>query len=305
MNKLLGKITEADGFVESEKARLRKQLMQIERLQVKEYNITATIDFIKSHTGNYQPEWGIILGTGLGRLVNEIEIDHILEYKDIPNFPVSTVESHKGRLIFGRLSGHKLVAMQGRFHFYEGYTIQQITFPVRVMKALGIQRLVVSNASGGVNPGYEVGDLMIINDHINLLPNPLIGPNDDLLGPRFPDMSQPYDRRMIATAVEIAGRLNIRYHLGCYVALSGPTLETPAEYRYIRTIGGDAVGMSTIPEVIVARHMAIPCFAVSIITDLGVDGKIKEVSLDDVINAANAAEPKMTELIKKLIWEIK
>ena len=261
----------------------------------------TTINFIKSHTGNYQPEWGIILGTGLGRLVGEIEIDHILEYKDIPGFPVSTVESHKGRLIFGRLAGRKVVAMQGRFHYYEGYTMQQITFPVRVMKALGIQRLAVSNASGGVNPGYEVGDLMIINDHINLLPNPLIGPNDDSLGPRFPDMSEPYDRRMIALALKIAKQTEIRCHTGCYVALSGPTLETPAEYRYIRTIGGDAVGMSTVPEVIVARHMSVPCFAVSIITDLGVDGKIKEVTLNDVIAAANAAEPKMTTLIKELI----
>jgi len=264
-------------------------------------NITKAIDFIESQTGKYQPEWGIILGTGLGRLVNEIEIDHTLEYADIPDFPVSTVESHKGRLIFGRLAGQKVVAMQGRFHYYEGYTMQQITFPVRVMKALGIQRLVVSNASGGVNPNFEVGDLMIINDHINLLPNPLIGPNIDSMGPRFPDMSQPYDSRMIAAAVDIANRLGIRYQLGCYVALSGPTLETPAEYRYIRTIGGDAVGMSTVPEVIVAKHMSIPCFAVSIITDLGVEGKIKEVSINDVIEAANKAEPKMTALIKELI----
>ena len=264
----------------------------------------SAVNFIESHTGTYQPEWGIILGTGLGRLVNEIEIDYSLEYNDIPDFPVSTVESHKGRLIFGQLAGRKVVAMQGRFHYYEGYTMQQITFPVRVMKALGIQRLVVSNASGGVNPDFEVGDLMIINDHINLLPNPLIGPNIDSMGPRFPDMSQPYDRRMITAAVDIAKRMNISYQLGCYVALSGPTLETPAEYRYIRTIGGDAVGMSTVPEVIVARHMAIPCFAVSIITDLGVDGKIKEVSINDVIEAANAAEPKMTVLIKELISKL-
>jgi len=264
-------------------------------------NMKRAIDFIESQTGKYQPEWGIILGTGLGRLVNEIEIDHTLEYADIPDFPVSTVESHKGRLIFGQLAGRKVIAMQGRFHYYEGYTMQQITLSVRVMKTLGIKRLVVSNASGGVNPAYEVGDLMIINDHINLLPNPLIGPNIDSMGPRFPDMSEPYDRRMIAAAVNIAKRAGIRYQLGCYVALSGPTLETPAEYRYIRTIGGDAVGMSTVPEVIVARHMSIPCFAVSIITDLGVDGKIKEVSIDDVILAANTAEPKMTALIKELI----
>ena len=265
--------------------------------------IQNTASFIESHTGQYQPEWGIILGTGLGRLANEIEIDHILEYKNIPDFPVSTVEGHKGRLIFGSLSGRKVVAMQGRFHYYEGYTMQQITFPVRVMKALGIKRLVVSNASGGVNPAYEVGDLMILNDHINLLPNPLIGTNDDLLGPRFPDMSQPYDRPMIATAANIACRMGIRCHQGCYVALTGPTLETPAEYRYIRIIGGDAVGMSTVPEVIVARHASIPCFAVSIITDLGVEGKIREVSLNDVLEAANKAEPKMTALIRELIKE--
>ena len=261
----------------------------------------TAVNFIESQTNKYQPEWGIILGTGLGRLVNEIEIDYSLEYKDIPGFPVSTVESHKGRLIFGRLSGCKVVAMQGRFHYYEGYTMQQITLPVRVMKMLGVRRLIVSNASGGVNPNYEVGDLMIINDHINLLPNPLIGPNIDSMGPRFPDMSEPYDRHLITAAADIAGRMGIRYHLGCYVALSGPTLETPAEYRYIRTIGGDAVGMSTVPEVIVARHASIPCFAVSIITDLGVEGKIKEVSLQDVVNAASAAEPKMTALIGELI----
>ena len=266
--------------------------------------MTDTVHFIETHTGKYMPEWGVILGTGLGKLVDEIEIDHVLEYRDIPDFPVSTVESHKGRLIFGRLAGRRVVAMQGRFHYYEGYTMQQITFPVRVMKRLGIQRLAVSNASGGVNPDYEVGDLMLINDHINLLPNPLIGANDDAMGPRFPDMSEPYDHRLLDMAVNIANRLGIRYHQGCYVALSGPTLETPAEYRYIRAIGGDAVGMSTVPEVIVARHASIPCFAVSIITDLGVEGKIKEVSLDDVIRAANAAEPKMTALIKELIRKI-
>jgi len=263
--------------------------------------IQKTVQFIESHIGKYDPEWGVILGTGLGRLAHEIEIAHILKYKDIPDFPVSTVESHRGRLIFGRFAGRKVVAMQGRFHYYEGYTMQQITFPVRVMKALGIRRLIVSNVSGGVNPDYEVGDLMIINDHINLLPNPLIGLNDDSLGPRFPDMSEPYDRRMIAAAAAIADRLGIRCHQGCYVALSGPTLETPAEYRYIRIIGGDAVGMSTVPEVIVARHGSIPCFAVSIITDLGVEGKIKEVSLNDVLAAAGAAEPQMTALIRELI----
>ncbi len=268
---------------------------------ITESKIQQTVDFIESHTGKYQPEWGIILGTGLGKLVDEIDIEYTLEYKNIPDFPVSTVEGHHGRLIFGLLAGRRVMAMQGRFHYYEGYTMQQITFPVRVMKVLGIRKLVVSNASGGVNPDYEVGDLMIIDDHINLLPNPLIGQNIDSMGPRFPDMSEPYDRQLMATAVNIARKMGIRYHLGCYVALSGPTLETPAEYNYIRVIGGDAVGMSTVPEVIVARHMSIPCFAVSIITDLGVDGKIKEVSLNDVLDAANAAEPKMTKLIKELI----
>ncbi len=263
--------------------------------------IQNTVAFIETHTNTFRPEWGIILGTGLGGLINEIDIEHTLEYKDIPNFPVSTVESHHGRLIFGQLSGKKVMAMQGRFHYYEGYTMQQITFPVRVMKRMGISRLVVSNASGGVNPDYEVGDVMILNDHINLLPNPLIGPNIDSLGPRFPDMSEPYDRKMIASALEIAGKINIRCHTGCYVAMSGPTLETPKEYHYVRVIGGDAVGMSTVPEVIVARHMSIPCFAVSIITDLGVPGKIREVSLGDVLSAANGAEPKMTKLIKELI----
>ena len=263
--------------------------------------IQSAVDFIHAHTSNYAPDWGIILGTGLGGLINEIEVESVLDYKDIPHFPVSTVESHCGKLIFGKLSGKKIVAMQGRFHYYEGYTMQQVTFPVRVMKFLGIQQLIVSNASGGVNPDYEVGDIMILDDHINLLPNPLIGPNEDTLGPRFPDMSQPYDEKLIARAVEIARRLNIRYHLGCYVALSGPTLETPKEYQYIRVIGGDAVGMSTVPEIIVARHMSIPCFAVSIITDLGVPGKIKEVSLDDVLHAAGNTEPKMTRLIRELV----
>ncbi len=263
--------------------------------------ITHTVDFIESRIGKYRPEWGIILGTGLGGLINEITIEHVLEYKDIPNFPLSTVNGHHGRLIFGALAGRKVVAMQGRFHYYEGYSMQQITFPVRVMKVLGIRRLVVSNASGGVNPDFEVGDMMILDDHINLLPNPLIGPNIDSMGPRFPDMSEPYDRGMIASALKIARGMNARCQAGCYVALSGPTLETPKEYHYVRVIGGDTVGMSTVPEVIVARHMSIPCFAVSIITDLGIDGRIKEVSLDDVLAAAAAAEPKMTRLIKELI----
>jgi purine-nucleoside phosphorylase len=260
-----------------------------------------SVEFIQSKT-NIQPVFGIILGTGLGGLVKEIEIVDEISYEDIPNFPVSTVESHSGKLIFGYLGGKQIVAMQGRFHYYEGYDMQQVTFPVRVMKLLGIQKLFVSNASGGVNPDFEVGEIMILNDHINLFPtNPLIGKNIDELGPRFPDMSKPYDHHMIELAQAIAKENNIRVATGTYLGLTGPTLETPAEYGYVRTIGADAVGMSTVPEIIVARHMSIPCFAISIITDLGVPGKIKEVSLQDVIEVASRQEPKMTLIMKELI----
>lgn len=263
-----------------------------------------SVAYIQSRTV-VQPTIGIILGTGLGGLVKEIEIIDEIEYKDIPNFPVSTVESHKGKLIFGNLGGKQVVAMQGRFHYYEGYNMKQVTFPVRVMKLLGIQRLFVSNASGGVNPDFEVGEIMIQDDHINLFPeHPLIGKNIDELGPRFPDMSQPYDRKMIEMAKEIAVENNIKVSVGTYLGLTGPTLETPAEYKYVRVIGADAVGMSTVPEVIVARHMNIPCFAISIITDLGVPGKIKEVSLQDVIDVANRQEPKMTLIMRELISRV-
>ena len=214
-------------------------------------------DYINSKT-QVKPSIGIILGTGLGGLVKEIEVIDEISYQDIPHFPVSTVESHSGKLIFGNLGGKKVVAMQGRFHFYEGYNMQQVTFPVRVMKLLGIERLFVSNASGGVNPDFEVGEIMILNDHINLFPaHPLIGKNIDELGPRFPDMSEPYDHQMIEVAKKIAAENSIKISVGTYAALTGPTLETPAEYGYVRAIGADAVGMSTIPEVIVARHMDI------------------------------------------------
>lgn len=261
-------------------------------------------DFISNHT-QIKPSVGIILGTGLGGLVKEIEIVNEIPYTDIPHFPVSTVESHSGKLIFGNLGGKQVVAMQGRFHYYEGYSMQQVTFPVRVMKLLGIQQLFVSNASGGVNPDFEVGEIMILDDHINLFPaHPLIGRNIDELGPRFPDMSEPYDPKMIGMAKDIAAENNIRVAVGTYAALTGPTLETPAEYGYIRAIGADAVGMSTIPEVIVARHMEIPCFAISIITDLGVPGKIKKVSLQDVIEVASRQEPKMTLIMRELISRI-
>ncbi len=263
--------------------------------------IQEAVDFIQTKT-QVKPEFGIILGTGLGGLVKEIEIIDEIPYEQIPNFQVSTVESHKGRLIFGNLGGKKVVAMQGRFHFYEGYSLQEVTFPVRVMKLLGIAKLFVSNASGGVNPDFEVGEIMIINDHINFFPgNPLIGKNLDELGPRFPDMSDPYDTDLIDRAVEIAAKNNIRVSQGVYLGLTGPTLETPAEYKFVRVVGADAVGMSTVPEVIVARHMEIPTFAISIITDLGVPGKIKKVSVQDVIAVASRQEPKMTLIMKELI----
>ncbi|MES2799193.1 MAG: purine-nucleoside phosphorylase [Bacteroidota bacterium] len=263
-----------------------------------------SVAFIQSKT-KVQPTIGIILGTGLGGLVKEINVIDEIPYDQIPHFPVSTVESHKGKLIFGELGGKQVVAMQGRFHFYEGYNMQQVTYPVRVMKLLGIERLFVSNASGGVNPDFEVGEIMIQNDHINLFPaHPLIGKNFDELGPRFPDMSVPYDPKMIELAKNIAAENNIRVAVGCYAGLTGPTLETPAEYKYVRVIGADAVGMSTVPEVIVARHMNIPCFAISIITDLGVPGMIQETSLDDVIAVASRQEPKMTLIMKELISRI-
>lgn len=260
--------------------------------------------FIQSRT-KVKPTIGIILGTGLGGLVKEINVIDEIPYDQIPNFPVSTVESHSGKLIFGELGGKHVVAMQGRFHYYEGYSLQQVTFPVRVMKFLGIEKLFVSNASGGVNPDFEVGEIMILDDHINLFPgNPLIGKNFDELGPRFPDMSEPYDPTMIALAREIAKENNIKVSVGTYAGLTGPTLETPAEYQYVRNTGADAVGMSTVPEVIVARHMEIPCFAISIITDLGVKGKIKKVSLQDVIDVASRQEPKMTIIMKELISRV-
>jgi len=265
--------------------------------------IKESAEFLQNKT-NSQPKVGIILGTGLGGLVNEIDIKHSISYKDIPNFPLSTVEGHSGRLIFGNLGGKGVVAMQGRFHFYEGYPMDKVTFPVRVMKLLGIENLVVSNASGGVNPDYEVGDLMILSDHINLIPNPLIGANIAELGPRFPDMSEPYCKDLISKAESIAKANNLPLQKGVYVALTGPTLETPAEYKYMRIIGGDTVGMSTAPEVIVARHMDIPCFAMSVITDLGVPGKIQKVTHEEIQKVSEVAEPKLTLIIKELIESI-
>jgi purine-nucleoside phosphorylase len=266
-------------------------------------NTKESANFITEKT-NFNPEIGIILGTGLGGLVSEIEIEHSLPYNEIPNFPLSTVEGHSGRLILGILGGKKVVAMQGRFHFYEGYCMEKVTFPVRVMKFLGIKNLILSNASGGVNPDYEVGDLMILEDHICLIPNPLIGANLDELGSRFPDMSDPYCKDMIQIAQQIASENNLPIQKGVYVALTGPTLETPAEYKYMRIIGGDTVGMSTAPEVIVARHMGIPCFAMSVITDLGIPGKIQKVTHEEIQKVSEVAEPKLTLIIKQLISKI-
>ena len=265
-------------------------------------SIRNTTEYIKKRIGDFEPEAGIILGTGLGGLVSEIEVEKQLMYSNIPDFPMSTLEFHSGKLIFGTLAGKKVVAMQGRLHYYEGYTMQQITLPVRVMKMLGIQTLFVSNASGSLNPAFKKGDLMVIDDHINLQPlNPLVGRNYSELGPRFPDMSQPYKQHLIDKALKIAATNNITCHKGVYVAVTGPNLETRAEYKYLRIIGGDAVGMSTVPEVIVANHMGLPVFAVSVLTDEGFPEILNPVSVEDILAVAREAEPKMTMILKELI----
>jgi len=266
--------------------------------------IKETAAFLKErmHTS---PETAIILGTGLGNLANEITEKYEIKYQDIPNFPVSTVEGHSGKLIFGKLGNKDIMAMQGRFHYYEGYSMKEVTFPVRVMKELGIKTLFVSNASGGMNDAFEIGDLMIIRDHINFFPeHPLRGKNFTELGTRFPDMSEAYSKELIAKAKQIAAKNNIKVVEGVYVGTSGPTFETPAEYRYFRTIGGDAVGMSTVPEVIVANHAGLRCFGISIVTDLGVPGKIVEVSHEEVQEIGNSVQPLMTLIMKELIREI-
>jgi purine-nucleoside phosphorylase len=265
--------------------------------------INQTISFINQRIKN-KPEIGIILGTGLAGLAKEIKVETVLNYEDIPNFPVSTVEGHHGKLIFGTLGKKKVMALQGRFHYYEGYAMHQVTFPVRIMKFMGINMLFVSNASGGINPAFEIGDLMIITDHINLLPNPLIGKHYEEFGPRFPDMSKTYDTGLIKLAEKIANANGVKIQKGCYVGVTGPTLETPKEYEYFRAIGGDTVGMSTVPEVIVARQMEMACFAISIITDLGVPGKIRKVEFEEILKVAEKSEPKMTLIMKKLIEEL-
>ena len=266
--------------------------------------IKATANYIKERI-NATPEIGIILGTGLGGLVKEIEIKESIPYSEIPNFPVSTVDGHAGRLIYGTLGNKEVLAMQGRFHFYEGYSMKEVTFPVRVLKYVGISHLFVSNASGGLNPGWHVGEIVIITDHINFFPeHPLRGKNESELGPRFPDMSKCYDERLRNKAKLIALENNIVVKEGVYVGVSGPTFETPAEYKMFRLLGGDLVGMSTVPEVIVARHMNLKVFGISIVTDSGVPGEIVEISHEEVQEVAMKAEPKMTLIMKNLIQGI-
>ena len=266
--------------------------------------IKATANFIKERI-NASPETGIILGTGLGGLVNEIEILDSIPYNEIPDFPVSTVEGHAGRLIYGKLGNKEVLAMQGRFHYYEGYSMKELTFPVRVMKFVGITQLFVSNASGGLNPDWHVGDIVLINDHINFFSeHPLHGKNENELGPRFPDMSKVYDERLRNKAKMIAIENNIVVKEGIYIGVQGPTFETPAEYKMFRILGADVIGMSTVPEVIVARHMNLKVFGISIVTDSGVPGEIVEISHEEVQEVAMKAEPKMTVIMKKLIESI-
>jgi purine-nucleoside phosphorylase len=267
-------------------------------------SLTEAAAYIQAQSNNFQPTTGIILGTGLGALAQEVEVAHSISYADIPHFPVSTVESHAGRLLLGTLGGHAVAVLQGRFHYYEGYTMEQVAMPVRVLKLLGISQLFISNAAGGLNPEFGISDLMLIDDHLNLLPgNPLIGPNDPELGPRFPDMYAPYDAALLTRARAAAEALgqSATTQRGVYAACPGPMLETPAEYRYLRTIGADAVGMSTVPEVIAARHLGLPVLAVSVITDLCYPGQLKPVVLSEILAAAAVAEPRLTALIKKLL----
>ena len=266
--------------------------------------IKKTADYIRNRVGEI-PNTAIILGTGLGELVHEIDHKKEIPYTEIPNFPVSTVEGHSGKLIIGTLGGKKVMAMQGRFHYYEGYNMKEVTFPIRVFQALGIEYLFVSNAAGGMNPSFDIGDIMLIEDHINMFPeHPLHGKNFNELGTRFPDMSEAYDKELRLKAMEIAREKNIKLQHGIYVGVQGPTFETPAEYHFFRVIGGDAVGMSTVPEVIVANHAKMKVLAFSIITDLGVTGKIVEVSHEDVQEAAKIAQPKMAEIMRTLIQTI-
>lgn len=265
--------------------------------------INKAAEYVRSRMGDRVPFAGIVLGSGLGKLADKIENQIVIDYKDIPSFPVSTAVGHAGKMILGDLGGKFVVAMKGRFHYYEGYPMDLVTLPIRVMKVLGIRYLFVSNAAGGVNFDYKIGDLMIIKDHINLLPNPLIGKNMDDFGPRFPDMTRPYDLSLIALAEKLADEMGMKMRKGVYLASTGPTYETPSEYKYFRTIGADAVGMSTIPEVIVARHSSIPVFGVSVITNEAHDDYAEDYvnDGDDVVAAADAAADRMTALFTGII----
>jgi len=273
----------------------------VEDLKVK---ITESIEFINQKS-KIKPKIAIILGTGLGELAEDIQEKEIIPYSEIPNFPLSTVQSHSGNLVLGKLGNKEVVAMQGRFHYYEGYSLKEVTFPVRVMKKLGADIIIISNAAGGMNRFFKRRDLMLITDHINLFgDNPLIGPNDEELGPRFPDMSEAYTQNLIELAKKVALKEKIRLQEGVYAGLTGPTLETPAEYRFLINIGADAVGMSTVPEVIVANHMGMKVLGISCITDLAIDGVIVKTSVEEILKAAADAEPIMTKLIKKVIEKI-
>ncbi len=263
--------------------------------------INDAVAFIRS-VYSETPVVGIVLGSGLGSFTGEIKIEKEIPYNEIPHFPVSTVEGHSGKLILGEMSGKKVVAMAGRFHFYEGYAAQDVVFPIRVMKYLGIKTLLLSNAAGGVNTDYKVGDLMIIKDHVSqFTPNPLIGKNEKEFGPRFPDMSEPYNKGLIQKAKEIAKAKGIDVKEGVYISVTGPTFETRAEYRMIQVLGGDAVGMSTVQEVIVAVHMGLPCFAISVITDVGIREEENVITHEEVLHAAKDAEPKLTHIFKELV----
>ena len=266
--------------------------------------VTESVEFINQKS-KIKPEIAIILGTGLGRLAEDIEEKEIIPYSEIPNFPASTVQSHSGNLVLGKLGNKEVVAMQGRFHYYEGYSLKEVTFPVRVMKNLGADLIIISNAAGGMNRFFKRGDLMLITDHINLFgDNPLIGPNDEELGPRFPDMSEVYSQKLIELVKKVALKEKIRLQEGVYAGLTGPTLETSAEYRFLISIGADAVGMSTVPEVIVANHMGMKVLGISCITDLAIDGVIVKTSVEEILKVASDAEPIMTKLIKKVIEKI-
>lgn len=267
-------------------------------------NIKESIQSIREYT-DIKPDLAIILGTGLGRLAEDIENSVVIPYDKIKNFPISTVHGHSGNLVLGKLQDKFVIAMQGRFHRYEGYTMKEITFPIRVMKELGASIIIISNAAGGMNRNFQRGDLMLIYDHINLMgDNPLIGPNDEKMGPRFPDMSQAYDKELISITEKTALEEGIKLHRGVYVGLTGPMLETPAEYRMLITIGADAVGMSTVPEVIVANHMGMKVLGISCITDLAIDGVVEKVHFQEILNAALQSEPIMTGLVKKVIKNI-